>query len=244
MREPPEWIIDDVVVQVLRDAWGLDLTGVEHLPWGFGGWHWAASDLSGRRCWFVTLDEVDHRNRARELETTYAAALTLHERGLGFVVPCLRSSAGPITVPVNGGVLNLTRWVEGSRADGRLTGPAAEQTFEMVRALHRCPVGWQSLVWDHRLRWRDDLVGLGELLAQEWSSGPLGHAARSALRAHLGEMPHWLKRHDHRAELALTRRDGWVMTHGEPGLHNQLVTAHGRRLVDWESLRVARANAT
>ena len=30
-----------------------------------------------------------------------------------------------------------------------------------------------------------------------------------------------------------------MATHGEPGLHNQLVTPQGRRLVDWESLRVA-----
>ncbi len=34
-------------------------------------------------------------------------------------------------------------------------------------------------------------------------------------------------------------RTGWVVTHGEPGLHNQLVTSAGRRLVDWESMRVA-----
>lgn len=239
MREPLESVTDDVVVQLLRDEWGLALSAIEHLPWGFGAWHWAAFDLSGRGRWFVTADEIDHRDRAHELETTYAAALALYDGGLRSVVPCLRSSGGPITVLVKGCALSVTEWVEGSRAEGRLTGPAAAETSRLVSDLHQCSVPSQALVWDHRLRWRDDLERLGELVQPEWSSGPLADTARSALRAALGAVPKWLERHEHRAAQALAGRDAWVATHGEPGLHNQLVTAAGRRLVDWESMRVA-----
>jgi spectinomycin phosphotransferase len=238
MREPPVAVTNPAVLQTLRDGWELDVAEIEHLPWGFGSWHWAASDGQRRR-WFVTADELDYAGRAEELEMTYAAALALHAGGLGFVVPCIPSTDGRITLPLNGLALSITEWVEGTPAGGELVGEAAEQTSQMVRLLHDTTPPPQVLVWDDQLRWRNDLERLDALLEQNWSSGPFAAAAQTALRAHRAELPGWLARFEERAGQALERRDTWVTTHGEPGLHNQLVTRAGRRMVDWESMRVA-----
>lgn len=239
VRDPLDSIGDELVTRAVREAWGLDVVAAEYLPWGFGAWHWAARDASGRRRWFITADELDHPTRGDELESSYVAALSLHESGLGFVVPCLRSLGGPTTLEVKGFALSVTDWIEGNGADGELVGSAADETAAMVRALHEAPIPRQAPVWEHRLRWAHDLERLGELIEPPWASGPLAAEARVALRAHQHQVPQWLQRHTLLAAQAVALAETWVVTHGEPGLHNQLVTTTGRRLVDWESLRVA-----
>lgn len=223
----------------MRDGWVLDVARAEHPPWGFGAWHWAAFDRRGRRRWFVTADALTDPGRESELEATYRAATDLRDAGLPFVVPCLRASNGRTTRRVRGFAVSVTEWVGGSRAAGELTEPVAAATWRLVEALHRGPIPRGALVWDHRLRHAADLERLGKLLEPAWVGGPLADAAQRALRRHLTEVPHWLRRHEARAAQALESRDGWVVTHGEPGLHNQIVTEHGPVLVDWESMRVA-----
>ncbi len=72
-----------------------------------------------------------------------------------------------------------------------------------------------------------------------WGPGPHADAARDAVRRHLGAIEVWTARYHDLAGVARDR--GWVATHGEPGGHNQLVTAEGRILVDWESSKLAPA---
>lgn len=239
VRDPLDPISDDLVTRVVRERWGLEVGTAEYLPWGFGAWHWAARDLNGRRRWFVTADELDHPTRGDELEATYSAAVTLSESGLGLVVPCVRSLRGQVTHEVFGFAISVTQWVEGAPAEGELVGQAAEETAAMVRALHEGPAPEHALVWDHRLRWAHDLERLGEIVEPEWSIGALAAEAQVALRAHQHQVPQWLQRHTVLAAQAVAARSDWVVTHGEPGVHNQLVTSKGRRLVDWESMRVA-----
>ena len=54
---------------------------------------------------------------------------------------------------------------------------------------------------------------------------------------HLADLDRWTARYHHLADVARDRT--WVATHGEPDSGNQLLTAEGRLLVDWESLKLA-----
>jgi spectinomycin phosphotransferase len=238
VREPPPDLTDADVVTLLRDAWEFPAATVEHLPWGFGAWHWRAADAGGRR-WFVTADRLSSPGRRDELEATYGAARELFDRGLTFVVPTVPAAAGTLTQGLRRYAISVTEWIEGDRPTGELTGVGAEQTMTALSELHSRPPPSGTLVWDHGLTGRAHLEGLAAASLQEWSGGPLSAEARAQVRAHLARIPVWIARYDARVRTALATRTGWVATHGEPGLHNQIVTGHGRRWVDWESLRVA-----
>ncbi|MBZ2195002.1 hypothetical protein [Occultella gossypii] len=238
MREAPADLRDADVVTLLRDAWDLPADSVEHLPWGFGAWHWRAAEAAGR-CWFVTADRLSRPERQDQLDATYGAARELFDRGLEFVVPTVPATAGPLTQRLGGYAISVTEWLEGDRHTGELTGPGAEQTMTMLARLHSEQPPSGTLVWDHALTDRAYLEGLAAASEQTWSGGPLSAEARDQVRAHLARIPVWIARYDARVRTALATRAGWVATHGEPGPHNQIVTARGRRWVDWESLRVA-----
>lgn len=75
--------------------------------------------------------------------------------------------------------------------------------------------------------------------AEPWTSGPLAEQARVALAAQGEAISRWTDRYLELAETAFSQRDSWVPTHGEPHNDNQVVTANGVRLVDWESLALA-----
>ncbi|MEV6135866.1 phosphotransferase [Nocardia sp. NPDC051990] len=68
---------------------------------------------------------------------------------------------------------------------------------------------------------------------------PLAEQARLALAAHDDAIKRWTDRYLELAEVAFSRRDSWVPTHGEPHNDNQVMTADGLMLVDWESLALA-----
>ena len=96
------------VLAAVREQWLPTAVAVRHLPVGFGAHHWVAHDRAGPEL-FVTLDSLRTRHTARTLEATYAAAAALHQAGLEFVVPCLRSAEGGFTVPLAEGALSATR---------------------------------------------------------------------------------------------------------------------------------------
>jgi spectinomycin phosphotransferase len=77
------------------------------------------------------------------------------------------------------------------------------------------------------------------LISRPWGPGPYADEARAAVTARLGDLARWTARYHHLAGVARTRR--WVAAHGEPHEANQLQTADGRFLVDWDTLRLAPA---
>ncbi len=74
-------------------------------------------------------------------------------------------------------------------------------------------------------------------LAEPWRTGPYGEPARAALSAQRPDLHRWTARYLALAAQAADRP--WVPTHGEPHARNQLCTAAGIVLVDWESLALA-----
>lgn len=236
MRTAPPDLPESSVLARVRASWALEAARVEHLPWGFGAWHWAATDETGVRRWFVTADRLDHPGRLAELERAYAAAAVLS--GHLPAVAAEPTLAGEFYMTVGGFALSVTRWVDGARpGHGELDEDAATQTAGFLSRLHEMSADVD--VWDHRYRSHQVLDVLADLVPEPWDSGPFGEEARDLVRGHLAEIAEWRCRFALRAEQALTDRDAWVVTHGEPGPHNQIVTGDGRRWVDWESVRIA-----
>lgn len=180
----------------------------------------------------MTLDLDSPRHSVASLEGAYAAALALHRGGLEFLHAGLPSRAGPMTVEIGTGRLSVTPWLA--------AGPAAAAAGAEAGLLGRLHAAtppaslpdWRPLV-DAGLPRR-----LAALAGQPWTRGPYGEEARSLVVDRLDAVAAWT---DSYLELAASTDPGtWVVTHGEPGPHNQVVDAEGRlRLVDLESMKRA-----
>lgn len=237
MREPPTHLSDADVLDAVRAGWLPEADAVEHLPVGFGAYHWAASVGADRRL-FVTFDGLLPRHTAHSLEGAYGAAAMLATGGLEFVVAPLPSTSGAHTVPLADGLLSVTGWVDGRVAgDGELTDPsAALASVRMLARLHAAepPAGiaaWAPLVQP------DFADSLAARLGGPWDAGPFAARARDALRDRHDAITRWVAAYHRLADEARDR--AWVPTHGEPHPANQLVTPEGTVLVDWESLKLA-----
>lgn len=251
MRERPSEVTDAQVLEAARTHWDRDLDRVDHLPVGFGAWHWrgsgegsgtvggnggvsgssgSSSTARGEPQLFLTLDPPLWHD-AESLENTYSAAAEL-AANLDFVHPSLPTSDGRFTVPLGEGRLSCTRWVPGAAPER--FGPEAA---EAVRRLHSTPPPGGLRVW--RSQVDAGLVDeLQERTAAPWTQGPLGERARGIVREALGPLEDALRAHQE-----LHRRldpDQYVTTHGEPGVHNQWRADDGRLLLlDWETLALA-----
>ncbi len=229
MREPPVGLDDTDVLDVVRRHWARSADAVSHLPLGFGAHHWVASE-AGRPLLFVTLDAVGATHDLDSLGATYAAAGALAAAGLDFV----HAGLEPWVVPLGAGALSVTPWLDGTRPEAL----DATVTGSMLGRLHAAdpPAGLR--------RWRP-LVGPGladdltERVRRPWDAGPLGEQAREAIAVRLDTIGTWVTTYHRHARDAPDQP--WVVTHGEPGVHNQLLTVDGPRLVDWESLLLAPA---
>jgi spectinomycin phosphotransferase len=200
VHEPPPHVTDAAVLAVVRDRWLPEADAVEHLPVGFGAWHWQAT-VGGAPRLFVTLDELGVHHTAASLEATYAAAATLGIY-LDVVVAPLPDREGRYTAELGDGAVSATLWVVGRSGDGAATA-------DLLRRLHA---------------------------VAPWTSGPHGEEARRLVLDHLDDVATWTAAYLRLA--ATTDPVTWVATHGEPHARNQLVTAAGVLLVDWELLHV------
>ncbi|GHJ33659.1 hypothetical protein TPA0910_80920 [Streptomyces hygroscopicus subsp. sporocinereus] len=235
----PSSISDEAIAHAVAAHWLPDVSETGYLPWGFGAYHWRVA--GGGTTLFVTLDEVEPRHTEETLEAAYAGAAALAAAGLEVVcAPLPARSSGRFTVGVEAGVLSVTPWLDGrSPTEAEASEPQHVRRVEAALAtLHRAtpPPGVRH--WTPR-------VGpgfAGELrarTARPWTSGPLAEEARAVLAAHDAAIARWTVRYLELADLARTRRDLWVPTHGEPHNDNQVVGECGLKLVDWESLAVA-----
>jgi spectinomycin phosphotransferase len=77
---------------------------------------------------------------------------------------------------------------------------------------------------------------LYDLLQQPWRA-PLGPSARELVVDHLAQVGGWAREHARLCDLA--DPTSYVVTHGEPGVHNQWLARGRTWLLDWESLLLA-----
>ena len=230
MNEPPGGINDDGVLTLVRSHWDPAVDQVEHLPVGFGAWHWRGS-AGGEARLFVTYDLPKPKHHTAEtLESAYAGASALHDAGLEFVIPPLPTSDRIFTVPIGDGLLSATPWVTGERptsSDGaRPLLQRLHATAPPARIRH-----WRPLVGP---RFGDEMA---ERISVRWDQGPFGERARDAIQRALPTIIRWTSLYHRRASSEDSTT--WVTTHGEPHEQNQILTESGIVLVDWESLMLA-----
>ncbi|MBZ4318103.1 phosphotransferase [Streptomyces huiliensis] len=240
MLSRPSFVDDRTVTDTVAAHWTLSgVTEVAYLPWGFGAYHWRVADGGGAAL-FVTLDRLEPRHTAESLEAAYAGAAALAAGGLEAVCAPLRARNGRFTVAVDGGALSVTPWLDG-RSPGEEEAGRPDHVARVVdalAALHAAAPPEGLRPWTPRVA-----PGFADALrartARPWASGPLAEEARNAIAARAAAIARWTDRYHALADLARSRRDSWVPTHGEPHNDNQLVGAFGLRLVDWESLALA-----
>lgn len=234
----PVSIGDEEIANVVAAHWLPQITDISYLPWGFGAYHWRAN--GGGTTLFVTLDHLEPRHTGSSLEAAYAGAAALAAAGLNMVCAPLPAESGQFTVGLGACALSVTPWLPGSSpTEAQAREPQhVREVVLALESLHRAvpPEGLRP--WTPRvgLSFADELR---TRTREPWTSGPLAEKARLALTAHIEQIQRWTERYLELAETACSRRDTWVPTHGEPHNENQVVTADGVRLVDWESLALA-----
>ncbi len=231
MREPPRGLDADALLAVVRSEWNTAAERLDHLPVGFGAHHWAAY-AGAQPILFVTLDRVDSTRPARDRDAAYAGAVALHRLGLEFVLAPLLGGSGSPTVRFSGGVVSCTPWQVGD-SGRRLDVAWTRSALARLHAVEPPPgiPRWKPLVGP------DLAVDVRRRLAEPWGPGPYADRAHRAVGRHLDDLTRWIGRYHELARTARSRP--WVATHGEPHSDNQLATAAGRYLVDWESLKLA-----
>jgi spectinomycin phosphotransferase len=224
--EPPPDVTDADVLTLVREHWEPRADAVEHLPVGWGAHHWRI-DVDGVPSLFATLDPDLPRHTHESLEAAYASAAAL---ALDFVWPSLPTAGGGFAVPLGTRTASATRWLDGVRPPA-----SVDDLPRLLEELHRSPVPGTARPWATEIA--PDLADrLRDLLQQRWHA-PLGPAARDLLLDRLTELGRWTREHARLVDLA--DPSTYVVTHGEPGVHNQW-HARGRVwLVDWESLLLA-----
>lgn len=232
MNEPPDDVDLDELLRLARRSWDPAAEALEYLAVGFGAHHWRVL-IGGEPRYFLTLDDLGVRHSVETLRAAYHGAAALAALGLEFVV----APQPPYGVMFGQRAVSLTRWVSGEPVqaiDHDVTG-------ELLRRLHAVDpseLGEETPQWQPVVG-RAFVAHLADRLTVPWSGGPYGERSRRAIRSALTDIERWADRY---AELGLVARTrSWVPTHGEPGWHNQMITAEATVIVDWETLRLAPA---
>ncbi|MFG1820455.1 phosphotransferase [Kribbella sp. NPDC049174] len=236
MREAPEFISADAVLDAVRTHWAIDVDVIEHLPVGFGAHHWRVSFAGAPRL-FVTLDNLGPRHTAESLEAAYTAAGELAAAGLEFVLASVPNRQGRYTAPLAGHRLSCVPWTGGKPGSGPIdTDDLAQQNAKALAQLHATPPPIGIPSWQPRVG--EDFGGsLANLVRTPWQTGPYGERARSALTQRIDAIRRWTDTYHDLSRRTVDHQ--WVPTHGEPHTANQLITDHGIVFVDWESLALA-----
>ena len=237
------------LVDGLERDWRIDVQSLDHLPVGFGSYHWLADE--GERRWFVSADDLraaHHAGRAPDdvflaLDRAFRTAAALPDAaGLEFVVAPVPSADGTVLRRLDARyAIRVEPFVDGTAGDsGEYEGPAERR--RMGALLGRLHAASSSI--PPGLTGREDfaLPGRGALedalteLDTPWSAGPFGEPARRLVRDHADEVRGRLHAYDSLSASALDGADAWVVTHGEPHSANVIRDGEsGLRLVDWDT---------
>lgn len=226
MLERPLDVTDEEILEVVRQHWEPAADAVEHLPVGWGAHHWRV-DVEGEPRLFATLDPDLPRHTHASLEAAYASAAVLE---LDFVWPSVPRSDGGYTVRLAARTASMTGWLDGERR-----AESVAELPDLLDQLHAAPAPDTALIWSTEIP-ADLTDRVRDLLLQEWA-GPLGPSARELVVGHLSQVGAWTREHARLVDLADPTT--YVVTHGEPGVHNQWLARDRTWLLDWESLLLA-----
>jgi spectinomycin phosphotransferase len=237
----------------LSGTWALDVDEIRYLPKGAGSYHWIGETGGGAAC-FITVDDLDTKpwiGGGRDatfagLGAAYEAASTLHhDVGLAFVVSPLRGLNGQVVLRLSDRYsMAVFPFVEG-RAGGwgdPLTDPDRDDLLRVLAGLHHAahPSGLRMARRPLDLPERPILVAVLGALDRPWEGGPFSEPARRALAGHVQGVTARLELLDLLASRLEEADDETVLTHGEPHPGNFIHTAEGLRLIDWDTVALAR----
>jgi spectinomycin phosphotransferase len=240
VHERPAGVRDSELAALLREQWAVEVTGLEYLPEGFGGYHWLATDDAGRR-WFVTATDLASMYGA-DLIPAMETAADLSASGLDFVVAPVRTADGPAVARTGAGYgVTLFRYLTGTPGRwGDALGPAGRlAVVRLLAALHLTARPAPVPVRDLRLTRRDQLAAALARLAEPWSGGPFAEPARRLLAAHAADLAGALSRFDDLVSRVAGDGRPLVVTHGEPHPGNLLHDNSMFLLVDWDTVGLA-----
>lgn len=232
MHEPPTDVEIDELLTVVQRSWDPAVEVLDHLAVGFGAHHWQAC-VDGEARYFVTLDGLTGRRTLQTLRAAYAGASALAQQGLNFVTAPIE----PFVVRFADRAVSVTPWLDGTPTNV-INRAATAAMLQRLHAVDPTTLGVELPSWEPVVG--PDLADhIAARVLQPWSDGPHGARSREAVAVALDDIRRWTARYAELGRTARTRR--WVPTHGEPGAHNQLITASKTVLVDWETLRLAPA---
>jgi spectinomycin phosphotransferase len=250
---PPVTLDSSDLAGALAATWALDAGEIQYVPKGGGSYHWIVA-LGGIRTCFVTVDDLDtkpwigaRRDAVFEgLRTAYETAWVLrHEAGLAFVVGPLRAADGTVIVRLSDQYsMAVFPFVAGraGRWGGPLTGPGRDALLRDLATLHqaRLPASIRLARRPLGLPERPALLAALDEVGRPWEGGPLSEPARHALASHARSVTGRLEQLDALARQLGAAEDGLVLTHGEPHPGNLIRAAGGLRLIDWDTVALAR----
>lgn len=254
MDTPPPATFDERdLLRALWRGWSLQADELRYVPKGAGSYHWLA-DVLGSPTHFITVDDLETKpwiGRERDgtfegLGLAYEAAWALHhEVGLAWVVPPLRRADGSVVLRLSDrysmAVFPFMEGCAGTWGDP-LTGPARDALLQELARLHqatrrlRVPLARRQL----DLPERPLLTAALAALHRPWGGGPFSEPARRALSAHAEDVGHRLEVLDDLARTLEETGGAEVVTHGEPHPGNLVRTVDGLRLIDWDTVALAR----
>jgi spectinomycin phosphotransferase/16S rRNA (guanine(1405)-N(7))-methyltransferase len=225
----PDDLADDAVADAVRDGWGVRADGIEYVPKGFGSFHWQIE--SGRRRWFVSVDDLRLKRRDR-LTAALSTARSLRDGGLEFVVAPERTQAsGVVHVVGEHFAVALYPYVDGETYAYGSFDTRADRlgVLDLIARLHAVR-DTVALVDDFAIPRRDGLDDVDGT----WDTGPFGEPARRLLTRHMSSVRRLLDRYDALA-VAVNRPERFTLTHGEPHRANTITTPTGVVLIDWDT---------
>lgn len=240
MHERPAGIQDVQLAALLRERWAVAVTALAYLPVGFGGYHWLATDDTGRR-WFVTATDLASMY-GPDLSPAMETAAELAAAGLDFVVAPVRTASGPAVASLGAGYgVTLFRYVTGGQGHwGEVLGPADRlAVIRMLATLHVAAIPAQIPARDLCLARRDQLVEAMARLDEPWDGGPFAEPARKLVAANATDLAAALGRFDELVRTVAGHGRPPVVTHGEPHPGNLLHDGSQFLLVDWDTVGAA-----
>lgn len=249
---PPADVTDDALTKAAA-GWGIDVRAIEYLPKGFGSYHWVAHDGDGRPH-FIAVDDLDTkpwiaatRNATfTGLAHCYETARYLErDANLGFVVGPRPRPGGSVTMRLSDRhAMTMFPFVEGTAGEWGIPIDDAQRSVLLrhLAALHAAPrpAGDRLRVRPLGVPERPMLTEALGALDVQWHGGPFSEAAREALARHAADVVAWLERLDALAAALDGDPAPVVVTHGEPHPGNLMHTSGGMRLIDWDTVALAR----
>ena len=249
---PPARLEERDLVDALDVSWGLDVGEITYVPKGAGSYHWTV-EVGGQPTCFVTVDDLDAKpwiGTTREstfegLEAAYQAAWVLnHDVGLAFVVGPVRTENGSTVVRVSDQfTVAVFPFIEGRAGNwGEPLTPLGHTALcEALAKLHS-PTLVDARISPRPLDLpeRASLIDALDRLDRPWEGGPLSGPARAVMAAHAQNITDWLRELEALAGRVGELEDRVVVTHGEPHPGNLIHTADGLRLIDWDTVALAR----